>query len=139
MAVAPAELLDAVEDLRPALGHLDTLGDGLTRIEAAPDPAAARQRAFELGDAVPGLHALGLLLQTNAPERALLLEQLTHDVALRVRCNATLQRIDASPTLQRALAAAHPALALRIVLSTSVVSLVTTPLWIRFGLKWVGV
>lgn len=32
-----------------------------------------------------------------------------------------------------------PALALRIVLSTSVVSLVTTPLWIRFGLKWVGV
>ena len=32
-----------------------------------------------------------------------------------------------------------PALALRIVLSTSVVSLVTTPLWIRFGLKFVGV
>jgi malate permease and related proteins len=32
-----------------------------------------------------------------------------------------------------------PALAVRIVLGTSVVSLVTTPLWIRFGLKWVGV
>lgn len=32
-----------------------------------------------------------------------------------------------------------PALALRIVLSTSVVSLITTPLWIRFGLKFVGV
>lgn len=32
-----------------------------------------------------------------------------------------------------------PALALRIVLSTSVVSLVTAPLWIRWGLKFVGV
>lgn len=32
-----------------------------------------------------------------------------------------------------------PAIALRIVLSTSVVSLVTTPLWIRFGMKFVGV
>ena len=32
-----------------------------------------------------------------------------------------------------------PALALRIVLSTSAISLVTTPLWIRFGLKFVGV
>ncbi|MEY4386910.1 MAG: hypothetical protein RLY20_2193 [Verrucomicrobiota bacterium] len=31
-----------------------------------------------------------------------------------------------------------PALALRIVLITSVVSLVTTPLWLKFGLKWVG-
>lgn len=32
-----------------------------------------------------------------------------------------------------------PALALRIVLSTSVVSLITTPLWIRFGMKFIGV
>lgn len=32
-----------------------------------------------------------------------------------------------------------PAMALRIVLSTSAVSLVSTPLWINFGLKWVGV
>jgi len=32
-----------------------------------------------------------------------------------------------------------PALALRIVLSSSVVCLVTTPLWIRFGMKFVGV
>jgi predicted permease len=31
-----------------------------------------------------------------------------------------------------------PAMALRIVLSTSALSLITTPLWIRFGLKWVG-
>jgi malate permease and related proteins len=31
-----------------------------------------------------------------------------------------------------------PALALRIVLGTSVVSLLTTPLWIGFGLKWLG-
>jgi len=31
-----------------------------------------------------------------------------------------------------------PAIALRIVLSTSVVSLVTTPLWIRFGMKLIG-
>jgi predicted permease len=31
-----------------------------------------------------------------------------------------------------------PATALRVVLSTSAVSLVTTPLWIRFGLKWIG-
>jgi predicted permease len=32
-----------------------------------------------------------------------------------------------------------PALALRIVLGSSVVSLITTPLWLKFGLKWVGV
>jgi predicted permease len=31
-----------------------------------------------------------------------------------------------------------PATALRIVLSTSVLSLATTPLWIRYGLAWVG-
>ena len=30
-----------------------------------------------------------------------------------------------------------PALALRIVLASSVVSLVATPLWLKFGLKWV--
>lgn len=32
----------------------------------------------------------------------------------------------------------HPPTALRVVLSTSVVGLVTIPLWIRFGLKFVG-
>jgi predicted permease len=32
-----------------------------------------------------------------------------------------------------------PAMALRLVLGTSAVSLITTPLWIRFGLRWVGV
>jgi predicted permease len=31
-----------------------------------------------------------------------------------------------------------PGTALRIVLGTSLVSLATTPLWIRFGLKWLG-
>jgi predicted permease len=31
-----------------------------------------------------------------------------------------------------------PALALRIVLATSVISLITTPLWLRFGLQFVG-
>lgn len=31
-----------------------------------------------------------------------------------------------------------PATAMRAVLSTSVVSLVTIPLWIKFGMKWVG-
>ena len=32
-----------------------------------------------------------------------------------------------------------PATALRVVLGTSIVGLVTIPLWLRFGLKWVGV
>ena len=40
---------------------------------------------------------------------------------------------------RRATIARNPAFALRIVLSSSVVSLITTPLWLRFGLKWVGV
>jgi predicted permease len=31
-----------------------------------------------------------------------------------------------------------PATAMRAVLSTAVVSLLTIPLWIKFGMKWVG-
>jgi predicted permease len=31
-----------------------------------------------------------------------------------------------------------PATALRVVLGTSLVGLVTIPLWLRFGMKWVG-
>jgi predicted Na+-dependent transporter len=30
------------------------------------------------------------------------------------------------------------ATALRVVISTSVVGLITIPLWIRFGMNWVG-
>jgi predicted permease len=33
----------------------------------------------------------------------------------------------------------EPTTALRVVIGTSVVSLLTMPLWIRFGLKFVGV
>ncbi|MGZ4962489.1 MAG: AEC family transporter, partial [Limisphaerales bacterium] len=33
----------------------------------------------------------------------------------------------------------EPSTALRVVIGTSLASLVTTPLWIRFGLKFVGV
>jgi predicted permease len=63
-------------------------------------------------------------------------------------CSPELKRVIA---IQAAMAAAvfpiliskhyggHPATALRIVLGTSIVGFITIPLWLRFGLKWVGV
>lgn len=109
MVATPAELLDAVEDLRPALAHLDELMRGVARIEmSASDLPTARRLAFELSNRVPGLHALGLLLQTNAAERELLLAKLTQDAIVGDQLRAVLREFDRIPVLLRVMAAVHP-------------------------------
>ncbi len=68
-------------------------------------------------------------------------------IARYLPCPLELKRVI---TIQAAMAAAvfpivmakhyggDPATALRVVLGTSLVGLITIPLWLRFGLKWVG-
>ena len=68
-------------------------------------------------------------------------------LAKYLSCSLELKRVI---TIQAAMAAAvfpivmakhyggDPAMALRVVLGTSLMGLITIPLWLRFGLKWVG-
>lgn len=109
VGVTSSELLDAVEDLKPALAHLDELTAGGARISmSARDLAAARRAAFELSNKVPGLHALGLLLQTNAAERELLVSRLSSDEATLGRLRSILHVFDREPILAQAMASVHP-------------------------------
>lgn len=108
MSVSAEELLDAAEDFKPAVAHFDTLEAGVARVLSARTSAEARQLAFELSNRVPGLHALGLLLQAKAAERDLLMDRLAPEERARTRLQVLLHTFEKEPSLLRAMAAVHP-------------------------------